>query len=374
MKITKSNTVTIMKRSFISNSIISIALLTFCSCGGGEKKQQEEILKPVKYAEVTYSSGGKVRTFLGTARSDKEINLSFRTSGILTTLNIIVGQKVQEGDLLAQLDNTEAILSLEQAVASLNSAKSNLNTAASTLERTRTLFEKGISSLSDYENAKSGYASAKANYESAERTVDIRKKQVSYGVIYAPANGVIASRNVEITENVSAGQLVSVLNAGNKMEVNLGIPETVINRITKGMEVDIQFAALKSKVFRGIVNEISPSVDAGTATYPVRIKIVNPSKDIKSGMAGNVTFTFEAGVLKESLIVPISAVGEDSDGNFVFLIQSQDGKTGTIKKQHFEIGELAPNGFEVKSGLQSGQKVAAAGLQTLLDGQKVKLQ
>ncbi|MFA8433500.1 MAG: efflux RND transporter periplasmic adaptor subunit [Marinifilaceae bacterium] len=353
---------------------LSVSLLLLAACGKKNQKKEMEIIKPVKFEKITYASGDMVRSFLGTARSNKEINLSFRTSGILTTLNIAVGQKVNEGDLLAQLDNTEAILSLEQAVASLNSAKSNLNTASSSLERTRTLFEKGSASLSDYENSKSSFANAKANYQSAERTVDIRKKQVSYGVIYAPANGVIASRNVEINENVNAGQLVSTLNAGNKMEVSLGIPENMINRIQQNMKVKIQFPALKSKNFTGYVNEISPSVDVNTSTYPVRIRIEKASKEIKSGMAADVTFSFDEKIKQEALIVPITAVGEDRKGNFVFLIQSEDGKTGTVRKQHFTIGELTANGFIVKKGLKPGQKVATAGLQTLLDGQKVRLQ
>lgn len=167
---------------FIILMIVTPMLLT--SYNGSKDEQPIEVIKPVRYQKIAFASGDKVRSFLGTARSDKEINLSFRTSGILTTLNINVGQKVLKGDLLAQLDNAEAILSLEQAIASENSAKSNLNTATSTLERTRTLYEKGSSSLSDYENAKSSFASADANYESAYRSVDIRRKQVSYGVIW----------------------------------------------------------------------------------------------------------------------------------------------------------------------------------------------
>jgi RND family efflux transporter MFP subunit len=360
--------------AFIILSQFIIALMLLTSCNDSKDEQTIEMIKPVRYQEITFASGNTVRSFLGTARSDKEINLSFRTSGILTTLNINVGRKVLKGNLLAQLDNAEAILSLEQAIASENSAKSNLNTATSTLERTRTLYEKGSASLSDYENAKSSYASAEANYESAYRSVDIRRKQVSYGVIYAPATGIIASRPVEINENVSAGQVVAVLNAGNKMEVSLGVPENVINLLNKDMTVEIAFTALKNKRYKGFINEIAPSLDANTSTYPIRVRISSPSPEIKSGMAANVFFSFAEKTDLEALIAPVAAVGEDSEGNFVFLIQSEDGLTGTVTKHHFTIGELTPKGFIIKEGLALGDRVATAGLQTLLDGQKVKLQ
>ncbi|RZT96858.1 RND family efflux transporter MFP subunit [Ancylomarina subtilis] len=352
--------------------ILSVLLLE-TACSNKKEPVQKEKLRPVKYAEVSYSGIGQVRSFNGTARSDKEINLSFRTSGILTTLNIAAGQKVHKGDLLAQIDNSEARLSLEQSLSALNSAKANLNTSTSTLERTKTLFEKGSASLSDYENAKSSFASAEANYESAKRTVEIQKKQVGYGIIYAPADGVIASKNVENNENVGAGSLIAVLNAGSFMEISLGLPENVINRVHKGMKITAKFPALQGKVFNGIVNEIAPSIESGTATYPVRIKLSGETSEIKSGMAANITFTFPKSDNQEVLIVPISAVGEDSKGKFVYLIEKENNAVGIIKKQHFTLGDLSPAGFEVKSGLKSGQIVATAGLQTLLDGQKVSL-
>jgi len=352
---------------------IALSLLILSSCGDKEQKKVEKY-RPVKYQAVNYSGIGQVRSFNGTARSDKEINLSFRTTGILTTLNIATGQAVHKGDLLARIDNSEAQLSLEQSLSSLNSSKANLNTATSTLERTKTLFEKGSASLSDYENAKSSFATAEANYESAKRSVEIQQKQVGYGIIYSPADGVIAAKNVENNENVSAGQIIAVLNAGSFMEISLGLPENVINRVHKNMKVVAKFPALQGEAYEGIVNEISPSVLEGSATYPVRIKLSGETANIKSGMAAHVTFKFSKTDNQESLIVPISAVGEDSKGNFVFIIEKQSDKIGIIKKQHFEIGELSPIGFEVIKGLKPGQLVATAGLQTLLDGQKVSIQ
>ena len=72
------------------------------------------------------------------------------------------------------------------------------------------------------------------------------------------------------------------------------------------------------------------------------------------------------------LTVPANAVGEDSDGRFVFIIKD-DKDTAIVQKQKVTIGDLTSNGFEITSGLNVGQKIATAGLQTLLDGQKVKL-
>ena len=72
-------------------------------------------------------------------------------------------------------------------------------------------------------------------------------------------------------------------------------------------------------------------------------------------------------------MIPAKSVGEDAQGNFVFLIEESSTQT-TVKKQAITVGKLTSNGFEILSGLSSGQKIATAGLQTLLNGQQVKLQ
>ncbi|EAR01152.1 probable transport/efflux transmembrane protein [Maribacter sp. HTCC2170] len=349
-------------------------MLIFISCGD-EKKEENKIVRPVSYQEVGYLGGEKSRTFSGTSKTDEVVNLTFRNGGIITTFDIKLGQKVKKRQLLAKLDNVQSRLNYENAVSSLNSAASQMNTAKSNLDRVRSLYEKGSSSLSDYESAKNSFLTAKASHESAKRTVDIQQDQIGYGYLYAPADGTIASVNAEINEFVSAGQNIAVLNVSGDMEISLGIPESVINNVIQEMPVQLTFSALGDKTFKGKVSEVAPSVDSNTSTYPVRVIIVDPIDDIKSGMATNVTFDFGNGDNKGNIVtVPAKSVGEDSEGNFVFIIESEDGKQGIAKKQQVTIGGLTSEGFEIKSGLSAGQKIATAGLQTLLNGQQVRLQ
>ncbi len=361
-----------MKHGLKNFSLVIMTLLLF-ACGE-EEKVAEKLTRPVKYQEVGYLGGEKIRSFSGTARTDKIINLSFRNTGIITEFDIKLGQKVKKGQMLGRLDNVQSRLAYEQAVTQLNSAESQMNTAKLSLNRTRSLFEKGSASLSDFEAAKNAYKTAQESYQSAKRGVGIQQDQINYGYIYAPEDGVIASVTAEIDETVSPGQAVATLNAGTDMEITLGIPESVINGVKQDMNVEVDFASLPDKQFRAKVTEVAPAVDANTATYPVRVRVTNPSEEIKSGMAANVTFDF--GERKDSnttLVIPASAVGEDSNGRFVFLIETE-GESSKVKKQKIAIGDLTSEGFEVKSGLSAGQKIATAGLQTLLDGQEVKLQ
>lgn len=355
--------------------ILNLLLVSACLVVSCKDKAVEPIpVRPVLYQQVGYLGGEDARTFSGTAKTEKVINLSFRSSGIITFFNLKIGQRVKKGELLARLDNVQARLNHESAVSSQNSAASQMNTAKLTLERTKVLYEKGSLSLSEYESAKNSYKTAQASFESAQRKVGIEAEQIQFGYLYAPEDGIIAVVNAEVEENVSAGENIAVLNAGTDMEISLGLPESIINRVEKGMKVSINIPVLDESSFSAVVSEVSPSVDINTATYPIRVVVSDPSDQIRAGMAANVTFNFESENSQvRKLVVPTVSVGEDGNGRFVFLLQQETEKT-IATKQYIEIGELSSEGFTVVQGLSLGDKIATAGLQTLLDGQEVKLQ
>ena len=335
------------------------------------------MLRPVNFQVVGSSGGSQIRTFSGVAKAGDEIELSFRASGIITKLNAKVGQKVKKGDLIAKLDNVQANLAYEQSLSALNSSESSMNTAKSSLNRIKSLYEKGSNSLSDYEAAKNAFQNASDQYESAKRNKSIQQTQISYGFIYAPSDGLIASSNSDLNETASPGQVIAVLNAGKQKNIVVGLPENVINKVILGMHTELSFSSLPNEQIKGTVIEISPVVDANSATYPVKVSIEEATGVVKPGMTASVTFNFgEVAIVQEKrIVIPVKAVGEDGKGNFVFIIKADaDNKTGIAKKQQITIGDLSNEGFVVEKGLEQGQLVATAGLQTLLDGQKVKLQ
>ena len=363
-----------MKKNIIQVSMLTVSIAwLLLGCGGGEVKE-EKVLRPVVYQEVGFESGDDARTFNGVAQSNQIINLSFRNSGIITAFNMKLGQRVRKGDLLAKLDNVQVRLAYEQSLSSLRSAESQMKTAKLSYERTRALYEKGSAALSDFENAKNAFRNAESGFASAQRSVEIQKEQINYGFIYAPASGVISSVSAEVGENASPGQPVAVLNAGSQIVIELGLPENVINKVKAGMKVNIEFSSISETSFEGQVTEVSPALDPASSTYQTKVQIIKPSKDVKSGMAASVTFQFQETAVSESLTVPVRAVGEDSNGRFVFLIKEGTNGIATVEKKQITIGQLRNDNFEVKEGLEKGQKIAVAGLQTLLDGQEVKLQ
>lgn len=341
----------------------------------GDVQQEEVAVRAVRTMQLGLAGNESVRTFNGQARTDRVIDLSFRAAGVITKLEVTLGATVSKGDLLAELDNVAARLSYEQANASLNSARSNLDTQKLALNRVENLYEKGGSSLSDYENAKNAYRNAQASFRSAQRSVDIQQEQIRYGKIFAPEDGVISAVNKELEENAAAGESIAVLNAGSEMEIELGVPENVINKVSKDTKSEISFSALAGQLFEGVVTEVSPAVNPQTATYPVRVRVVNATREVKSGMAATVVFDFSDAqdTQNETVMVPAFAVGEDAQGRYVFVVEAQPENGFVVRKKEVVLGELRNNAFEVKSGVALGDTIITAGVHSVLDGQMVRI-
>lgn len=355
------------------NILFFLMALLMIACGGKEQPKKE-IIRPVMYQKVEPGGGLQARVFAGTAKSGTETKLSFKVPGNIQSLPVKVGQEVSKNTLIATLDDSDFQLEYEQADASVKNADAQEKQAKSAYERVRSLYENGNTSLSEYESAKAAYESAKANESSAKKSRKLAKAQLGYTRLFAPVRGKIATVDAEVNENVSSGQQIVMLSSEGDLEVNLGLPESFISSVNVQDVVEVVFSATNDQIFKGIVSEVSFAINTQTSTYPVVIKIDGDTKSVRPGMAASVTFKMIVTNNSDSdhLVVPGQAVGEDEEGNFVFALESKDDYYLATRRS-VSIGQLTTVGFEILEGLEEGELVATAGLQTLLDGDKVKL-
>lgn len=347
-----------------------LATLLILSCSS-EEQAKEESIRPVKYSQVMLLKDTQTRSFSGAAQSSSETNLSFRTSGVLTTRSVQVGDRVQSGKLIAALDTKDAELAVQQARASLENAKVQYNNNQSTLERVRQLYEVGNASLSEYEQAKAQAANSESQLEASQKNLKLKQSQLSYHTITAPTTGVISKVMAEVNEVIQAGSAVVTLNSGEGIEIEVGIPEVYIARIEQGEGVTIDFSSLPDTTFEGTITKVS--VTSGeSGTYPVTVTVDDASPKIRSGMAAEVAFSFTQKGQRNQLVVPMGAVNQQADSSYLFVLDQ--GKNSYIAhKTMVKLGALTESGFIVKSGVQTGDIVASAGISSLYDGRKVKL-
>lgn len=375
------------------------ALLLIC-CSKPTVKQETR-LRPVKHITVSTSQVSDNHTFSGTAQAREEANLSFKVAGTVNEINVKVGDLVRTGQTLASLEATDYTVTLKQAKAQeegakasqqssetqIKSAEANFIASRSSYQRITKLYENNSVSLSEFEQAKANYEAAKASFDAAQaqykaatfnttaslEQTQSAQNQVSYTLLKAPFSGVISQQLIEENELVGSGTPVVTISSLGKPEVVVGVPEILISSVKEGMLTRVTFSTIQDEVFEAKVVEVGYSPGAGS-TYPVTVDLLSTSENIRPGMPANVTFSFQHSDLSENtIVVPAAAVGEDNEGRFVFLLDQGTEQSVLVKRKSVEIGKMRNDGFEIHKGLQPGDVIASAGLNVLLDGDKVRL-
>ncbi len=337
-----------------------------------EEEPPAEVIRPVRYMEVLSTGGGRARVFSGEARADTEARLSFKVGGTVSALPVRVGDQVDKGQLIAELDPSDFELQVEQSRAALIQAQAQERNARAAYERTRTLYESENATKSDLDSARAAAEGGRASVNSAQKQLQLARRQLQYTRLLAPESGSIASVDVEVNENVTAGQEIVMLTAGSNPEVQVSIPEVLISRVNRGQKVEVSFDAIKGRTFAGVVEEVGVATVRGSAAFPATIRLADNPPQLRPGMAAEVTIRFEQGDT-ESVFVPPFAVRADRGGSIVFVVEAQQDELGIVRRRPVEVGEFSELGLEVTEGLDDGQLLVIAGVSRIQDGQQVRL-
>jgi RND family efflux transporter MFP subunit len=346
-------------------------ILLSCS----EKTDKDERIRAVRFQQVLLTGSEQSRTFSGTSKAGTEADLSFRVGGTLVSVNVKVGDRLNKGDLIATVDDSDARLNYEKSLVALEKSRVQKETAKSSLDRIKGLYENNNVSLQEYETAKANYATANAAHDADISNVELQKRSLGYFKLHAPMRGIVTAVNVAKNENVNPGQVIAVMNTSDDIEVDVGVPESIISRIDVGSKVTVKFASISEKAFDGVISEVAYNISSTASTYPVTVALSAPTADIRPGMSANVSFQIgkEGTEGPQKIIVPVAAVGKDAKGNFVFVLKKDSESVYRAEKRAVTVGELLPEGFEIIIGVRETELVATAGLNSLIDGMKVRL-
>lgn len=360
------------RRKYLGTAWALLLILTLSACGDDEVVREEQ-LRPARYFMVDAGSGTRQRSFSGLSKSSTESRISFKVAGTITNVAVQIGERLQAGDLIAELDRATFDLQAQQAAASLVEAEANLRQAAANYERTKGLYANDNASLNDLESARANAESAEAMAESASKARDIARLNASYTRLTADTDCSIASLDVEVNENVAAGQQIAVVSCGDKFEVTLDLPESLIGDVEVGTETSIRFGAIPGETFSGAVSEVAVASAAGSAGFPVVIQIEQQSPSLRSGLAADVTFFLDEDNSGGTFVVPVSAVVNGQDGTYVYVAEPSSDGEGIVRRRDVRLGELTQLGIEIVDGVAIGDRVITAGISVIRDGQRVLL-
>ena len=347
---------------------ILTAVLIAASLAGCDKKPPPTAqARPVRTITVERGAAGETVSLTGQVRAKDQVSLAFRLEGRMVKRLVAVGDVLLAGQIVAQLDPQDQQNGLRTAQANLASAQAALTQARLTFGRQQQLLAGGWTPRAKFDEAQQALLSAVAQVEAAHAQVDTAQDQVSYTALSADAPGVVTATGAEPGEVVHAGQMiVSVARQGGRDAV-FDVSEQIIRTGPRDPVVQIALTNDPSVHATGRVREVSPQADPATRTFQVKVGIIDPPPAMALGstVTGSVTLSAPAG-----LALPTSALTRADGHPAVWVV---DAKSQTVSLRTVDVARYDPAGVVVSQGLDTGEIVVTAGVQTLHPNQKVRL-
>lgn len=384
----------------ISSIVIVLALLIGAAMAFSHGSTK---IDPSKLAKVEKGDLAKSVVATGKVEPITKVEVKSKASGIVKKLYVEYGDRVKQGQLLAQLDKLEIEAQVEQSRAALLAADANLKGAQADYERAKVdaeapdvpllqrayernleMQKSGVVSQSALDDAEKDYKLAvnKQNVARAQVTVLQAKiaqsqaqvsedqanlkqleEQLSYTDIVSPIDGIVLSRDVEVGDAVSSilvlgssATLVMTIGDTSKVYVKGKVDESDIGRVYLGQPARIKVESFKDKTFNGVVTKISPmGVEKdNVTTFEVRVSIDNATGELKAEMTANAEIILEEH--KNVLQIPEGAIIYDKDRKASVEVPDPKAKDGQ-RKVAINIGISNGAKTEVMSGLNQGDQV-----------------
>jgi HlyD family secretion protein len=378
---------------------IALVLLTWVACDEAEQGRPFQV---VAAERQTLSISAEAA---GVLEPVTTVDVKSKASGEIVEVPVETGDQVEAGQLLVQVQRTDALQGQNQAQADLDVARARLKIAESQLERSRRMIESNVITEQEFEAAELEHANAKAQLVRAEAALEVAKERMSETTIRAPIAGTIIEKSVEAgqvissaTREVGGGTLLMRMANLEEVQVRTLVDETDIGRVQPGLPAEIHVEAYRDQVFHGRVLKIEPqaTVQQNVTMFPVIIRIDNRERLLKPGMSAEVTI--QVARSENAITVPAQAVhppqdardvarlalgmGEEAFGELLARNQPQDaGSEGPVHasngdgasqmtqaqrdslRERFRSGQMSPE--EMRKLREQFQRMrAAAGAQS----------
>lgn len=394
--------------------------------------------KPISVAAVKLESGGSsqgdtVMSASGYVVAHHKIAVGAKVMGRVAWIGVEKGDKVQQGQVLVRLEDSDFQAQSNQARANLAAAQARLDqlntgsrpqeklkdkagvlqaeatmrNAEAEYDRTEKLYRAGVSSKADLDRAVAQRDTARALVEAARQSssmtdmgprveeihaaeaqvrqmkaaLDYAETQLADTAIKAPVSGTVLQRIVERGEMVSpsafgeSGARTSVVALAdlNDLQIELDISQTDFARLKMGQRAEIVPEAFPNLKYTGFIAEIAPEANRAKATVQVKVKVDNPDEQLRPEMNARVNFFGEArseqSKSSPKVLVPKAALVRKDGSVFVFVV-----KGNRVEQRSVRLGEEAGDFVYVFEGLSGGESTATTGAEKLRDGDSVKVQ
>jgi membrane fusion protein, multidrug efflux system len=286
---------------------------------------------------------------LGTARANESVDISSKTSNIVSAVRFRDGERVRTGQVLVQLDDAATRADVAAAQATLTESESQYN-------RSRELLNTQALSKSQFEQLEATLKANRARLQAAQARLEDT-------VIRAPFSGRVGLRRVSVGTLISPGDVITTLDDTSVIKLDFAVPENLLSTLREGLSVRATAPAYPGRNFAGKVASIDSRVDINTRSVTVRALLANEDGALKPGMFLNVSLSKDE---RQGIVIPEEALTPEAEKQFVFVVA--DGKA---LRREVRIGGRRPGLVEVLAGLNAGEVVVVEGTQKIRDGSPV---
>jgi membrane fusion protein (multidrug efflux system) len=325
--------------------------LSSCAKGGAGAGGFKMPPTPVEVSPVQSQTVRDQFHALGTIESENNVQITAEVTGVVRSLPFIEGQPVEQGAMIASLDDREA-------KAESDRAEAQRQLAAADYDRAQKLADKQLNSAQDLDNAR-------ANMKVAEANADLARVHLEKTHIRAPFEGVVGRRLTSVGAWLKPGDAVTDLARLSTLRVAFSAPERMLGELRPGRAVEVRTPAWPGRVFDGRVSVVDPIIDPVTRTVRMLAVVPNRGGALRPGLSADVSVTLAS--RDRALTIPDEAVFAEGNANFVYVVKADSSVTKTV----VTLGTRDSARVEVIRGLQPGQNVVRAGHQKLYEGAHV---
>ena len=267
----------------------------------------------------------------GTVEPIRKVEVKSKASGEVLRLYVDIGDKVEPGALLAEVDPRDVRNALDQAVADLDVARARLEISQAQLERSEELLQAGVISAQEHEARRLEFANSRASLVRAETNHELAQLRMTDVTIRAPLAGTVLEKNVEegqviqsASQNVSGGTTLMVMANLESMQVRTLVDETDMGEIRPGMQANVTVEAYPTRLFVGLVEKIEPQavVQQNVTMFPVIVQLDNDSGLLRPGMNAEVEIELAQAI--GVLLIPNNAVVTPQDAQPAAMVLGLD--------------------------------------------------
>ncbi len=319
----------------------------------GEKEEVGILVAVTKLEPQEFTHHFEVN---GSLEAVEQANISPEQGGQIKQILVKEGDKVAAGTVLAKL-NTSVI------AANLQELENGIQLAQTVYDRQARLWEQKIGSEIQYLEAKN-------NLENLQKKKETLLAQMSMSTVKAPFSGVVDIVHQKVGELAAPGQPIITLVNMSEMKVKADVSENYVQAVKPNAKVEVNFPSFGMST-EAKIRQVSNIINPMNRTFSVEVRVPNTDGSLKPN--GIATLRIKDFEVKEALVVPAIAIGKDAKGDFLFVINEEDGKPKAVKK-YVTTDRSSAGQTRVVEGLSAGDLVVVEGYNEVANGDLVQIQ